>query len=258
MRFVEMMTLAEHGPDTFVGRGPEYPWGGLFGGQIVAQALRAAAHTVPAPFAVHSLHAYFIRKGDASSPIRLQVARDRDGRSFATRSVEARQASGAILTMQASFQQQGAVTGQVQTATPPDVPGPDGLARDSWTPMFERTLFPPAQGEASGWLRVPDLEDDPILAACALAYLSDDLCTDAVRSLQGETTGEGLEAWTGISLDHAIWFQGGPLSASGWQLHHMRTDGLLPPRGLAFGHIFDLHGGHRATVTQEVLLRPRG
>jgi acyl-CoA thioesterase-2 len=257
VRFSEMMALAEHGPDTFVAQGPEYPWGGLFGGQIVAQALRAAARTVAEGFAVHSLHAYFIRRGDASSPIRLQVARDRDGRSFATRSVEARQASGAILTMVASFQQQGAATAQVQTAAPPEVPGPDGLDRDGWSPMFERTLFPARHGAVAAWLRVPDVEDDPVLAACALAYLSDDLCTDAVRSLQGETAGDGADAWTGISLDHAIWFQGGPLRAAGWQLHHFRTDGLLPPRGLSFGHIFDAEGHHRATVTQEVLLRPR-
>ena len=102
----------------------------------------------------------------------------------------------------------------------------------------------------------PDIADDPVLAACAIAYLSDDLCTDAVRSLQGATTGDGADAWTGISLDHAIWFQG-PLIASGWQLHHFWADGLLPPRALAFGHIFDDGGSHRATVTQEVLLRRR-
>jgi acyl-CoA thioesterase-2 len=256
VRFTEMMDLAEHGPDTYVARGPEYPWGGLYGGQIVAQGLRAAARTVPADFAVHSLHAYFIRRGDATSPIRFQVGRDRDGRSFATRSVEARQDAGALLTMVASFQR-GAATEQVQTAEPPDAPGPDGLERDGWTPMFERSFLPAGTGMASAWLRVPDLDDDPVLAACALAYLSDDLCTDAVRSQQGAHMGDGAHAWSGISLDHAIWFQGGPLEASGWQLHHFRTDGLLPPRGLAFGHVFDIDGNHRATVTQEVLLRPR-
>ena len=74
-----MMELAEHGPDTYVAAWPEYPWGGLYGGQIVAQALRAAARTVTDDFAVHSLHAYFIRRGDATSPIRLQVDRSATG-----------------------------------------------------------------------------------------------------------------------------------------------------------------------------------
>src|SRR5579871_5943865 len=78
--FVTMMTLEAHGPDTFVGTGPSYPWGGLYGGQIVAQALRAAALTVESRFRVHSLHAYFIRRGDADEPIRFEVDRLRNGR----------------------------------------------------------------------------------------------------------------------------------------------------------------------------------
>src|SRR5262249_19541806 len=104
MDFMAMMELDPRGPDAFVGVGPEYPWGGLYGGQIVAQALRAADMTVEERFAVHSLHAYFIRAGDASEPIRFEVDRLRNGRSFVTRSVVARQSIGAILVMAASFQ----------------------------------------------------------------------------------------------------------------------------------------------------------
>src|SRR4051794_41191553 len=100
----ELFTLASHGPDTYVGAGPQYPWGGLYGGQIVAQALRAAAATVDPLFRVHSLHAYFIRRGDADEPIRFEVDRLRNGRSFATRHVVARQATGAILPLPAPFQ----------------------------------------------------------------------------------------------------------------------------------------------------------
>ena len=59
-----MFELQCHGADTYVGEGPEYPWGGLYGGQIVAQALRAAAATVPNELSPHSLRAYFIRRGD--------------------------------------------------------------------------------------------------------------------------------------------------------------------------------------------------
>ena len=50
--FLAMMQLEPHGPDVWVGSGPRYPWGGLYGGQIVAQALRAAAHTVDPQFRV--------------------------------------------------------------------------------------------------------------------------------------------------------------------------------------------------------------
>ena len=97
MDFSTMMNLESHGPDTFVGIGPQYPWGGLYGGQIVAQALQAATQTVDPQFWVNSIHAYFIRRGDAREPIRFEVNRVRDGRSFVTRQVIARQAVGAIL-----------------------------------------------------------------------------------------------------------------------------------------------------------------
>jgi acyl-CoA thioesterase II len=80
--FVTMMALEPHGTDVWVGAGPRYPWGGLYGGQIVAQALRAATFSVDAAYRVHSLHAYFIRSGDHSEPIRFEVDRVRNGRSF--------------------------------------------------------------------------------------------------------------------------------------------------------------------------------
>ena len=80
-----MFDLALHGPDTYVGVGPRYPWGGLYGGQIVAQALRAASATVDEDKVVHSLRAYYIRRGDHTEPVRYEVDRIRNGRSFATR-----------------------------------------------------------------------------------------------------------------------------------------------------------------------------
>lgn len=99
-----ILELADHGPDVYVGIGPQYPWGGLYGGQIVAQALMAASSTVSDELPVHSLRAYFIRRGDHDEPVRYEVDRIRDGRSFVTRRVVARQAVGAILNLEASFQ----------------------------------------------------------------------------------------------------------------------------------------------------------
>ena len=64
----------------------------------------AAAHTVSDEMPVHSLRAYFIRRGDHDEPVRHEVDRIRDGRSFTTRRVVARQAVGAILNLEASFQ----------------------------------------------------------------------------------------------------------------------------------------------------------
>src|SRR5262245_35298357 len=184
MDFATMMTLEQHGPDTYVGTGPSYPWGGLYGGQIVAQALRAAAATVDDGFAVHSLHAYFIRTGDSSQPIRFEVDRLRNGRSFCTRQVVARQPVGAILGMSVSYQVPEEAP-EVQTAVMPEVPGPDDVLTETWSPVFDRRFVPTAEpGKARAWLRMSSpIGDDQDLHACGLAYQSDDMPTDAVIGL---------------------------------------------------------------------------
>jgi acyl-CoA thioesterase-2 len=260
MDFATMMNLESHGPDTFVGIGPQYPWGGLYGGQIVAQALRAATLTVEPQFRVHSLHAYFIRRGDHQEPIRFEVDRIRNGRSFVTRSVIARQSIGAILNMSASFQVDEPAP-DMQIAVPPRVPQPSELGKQSWMSMFERCFAPRGEGKgrAVGWLRMLDaIADDPALHACALAYMSDDLPTDAVVALlypdrmPGEWDGPHT-FWT-ASLDHAIWFHR-PVRADDWQLQDFTCHGLISSRGLSVGHVFDTSGVHLATISQEVLLR---
>ena len=72
MDITDVLRLEPHGPDTWVGTGPQYEWGGLYGGQIVAQALRAAAASVAEGFVPHSVRAYFIRAGDHSTPAALR------------------------------------------------------------------------------------------------------------------------------------------------------------------------------------------
>jgi acyl-CoA thioesterase-2 len=257
MDFATMMTLEPHGPDTFVARGPRYPWGGLYGGQIVAQALRAAAATVEAQYRVHSLHAYFIRRGDHEEPIRFEVDRIRNGRSFVTRSVVARQAIGAILNMSASFQVDEPAP-DLQTAEPPAAPRPDDLRPNEWMQLFERRFASNTGARTVAWLRMLDpIGEDPVLHACALAYMSDDLPTDAVVALQypDRTFGEWGEVpfWT-ASLDHAIWFHR-PVRADAWQLQEFTCHGVISSRGLSVGHVFDETGIHLATISQEVLLR---
>ena len=261
--FADMMDLAGHGPDTYLGRGPRYPWGGLYGGQIVAQALRAAAATVDPGWRVHSLHAYFLRPGDHEAPVRYEVDRLRSGRSFVARAVTARQES-VILHLSASFQLErhgsvgGAATGDAGApgAPPAGTPPADALPDDSWTPMLARRALPAEPGRAAAWLRVEGLpDDDPVLAACAVAYLSDDLPCEAVASAHGGGAPADDVEWYGTSLDHAIWYQ--QPAGAGWQHHDVRTDGLRPPRGLAVGRVLDASGAHLATVTQEVLVRSR-
>jgi acyl-CoA thioesterase II len=259
VHFADLMTLEPHGPDTYVGTGPSYPWGGLYGGQIVAQALRAACHTVDPGFRVHSLHAYFIRSGDASEPIRFEIDRLRNGRSFCTRLVVARQAIGAILNLSVSFQVDEAAP-DTQVVVLRDLPPADDLESTSWSRLFDRRFVTRTEpGRATGWLRVTEeLGDDPVLHACALAYLSDDLPGDTVVSLHPNRPAPGAVDFPFFlaSLDHAIWFHR-PLRADGWHVHDFTCHGVLSSRGLAVGSVFTPDGTHVASIAQEVLLRER-
>ena len=108
----------------FRGRSPQVGWQRVFGGQVIGQALVAAARTVTGR-AAHSLHAYFMRPGDPSVPIIYEVDRIRDGRSFTTRRVVAIQHGEAIFSMSASFQVEE--EGLDHQATMPDVPPPDDM-----------------------------------------------------------------------------------------------------------------------------------
>ena len=267
MNLTDILHLSPHGADTFVASGPRYPWGGLYGGQIVARALQAATETVDPGFVAHSLRAYFIRRGDHTEPVRYEVDRIRNGRSFCTRRVVARQSVGAILNLEASYHAPEPAADIETVAIPPGVPGPDELEQTSWTPVFERCFVPPdrldlegraGSGRAAAWLRVTEpLGDAPEVHQGGLAYLSDDLPTDAVVRAHpvGREPKEVIDASLFVaSLDHAIWFHR-PFRADRWNLYDFTCQTFVGGRGLSTGHVFDASGTHVATVAQEVLLR---
>jgi acyl-CoA thioesterase-2 len=268
MNLREILDLAPHGPDTFVGAGPHYPWGGLYGGQIVAQALQAATGTVDPRFVVHSLRAYFIRRGDHSETVRYEVDRIRNGRSFCTRRVVARQSVGAILNLEASYHAPEEAADIETVSIPPDVPAPDELLQESWSPAFERAFVPADRldlasrsgaGRAVAWMRVADeiAPDELALHQGGLAYLSDDLPTDAVvraHPMGLEPRDVVERVMFSASLDHAIWFHR-PLRVDAWHLYDFTCQTYVGGRGLATGHVFDESGVHVATIAQEVLLR---
>jgi len=100
----------------------------VFGGQVLAQALIAAGRTVTDRLP-HSLHAYFLRPGDPTLPILYAVERIRDGKSFATRRVVARQHDEPIFIVSVSFHQDE--EGLIHQLPMPDVPAPDRLPSDT-------------------------------------------------------------------------------------------------------------------------------
>ena len=268
-----MFELSPHGPDVHVGIGPQYPWGGLYGGQIVAQALRAATMSVDDGLEPHSIRAYFIRRGDASEPVRYEVDRIRNGRSFATRRVVARQAVGAILNAESSFQRPEASV-ELQTVEMPDVPPPDVLEQESWSPAFERAMVPPDRvvdsrrdgaGRAVAWMKVTEPIGDPadaeaqLLHRCWLAFVSDDLPTDAVHrthpmSKRSERDGDGEHMFAAEPRSHRVV----PPRSGGRRVASPRL--LVSPlrrRPWARPRARLLAGRRacRATVAQEVLMR---
>jgi acyl-CoA thioesterase II len=262
-----ILDLTPHGPDVFVGTGPQYPWGGLYGGQIVAQALQAATATVDDRYQAHSLRAFFIRRGDHDEPVRYEVDRLRNGRSFCTRRVVARQAIGAILNLEASFQVPEDGPDIETVSLPPGLPDPDSLPDTSWTSLMSRAFVPTdaldpdgrsGRGRVAAWLRAREsLDGRPELFAGGLAYLSDDLPTDAVvraHPIGAESIEVIQEVMFSASLDHTIWFHR-PVRPDRWHLHDFTCQTYVGGRGLSIGHIFDQGGAHVATVAQEVLLR---
>lgn len=262
--FAAMMELEAHGPDTYVGTGPTYPWEGLYGGQIVAQALRSAELTIKPGHVPHSLHAYFLRLGDAEEPVRFEVERLRDGRTFVARQVVARQSTGAILNMSASFQASGASTMDIQIARPPAVGGPEQAKDVSWSPLFELRLVQGTQGGGPGGVEVPhsacswfkwaeDLGERQTTHAAALAYASDSGPAWIAQSLHAALSSPA-EPWRPVSLDHAIWFHR-PFRCDEWLLLEASTGSLYDSRGLTQGRVFSRDGALVASVTQEAFLR---
>jgi len=247
--------LEPHGPDTYVGESPRYEWGRIYGGLVVAQALWAATQTVDPRYAIHSLHAYFILGGDLDEPVRYEVDRVRNGRSFTTRRVSARQSGGAILTLACSFQVDEPGPETQPNVSPPDVPSPESL-EPVWDAglLMAEVKVPEAPPRSCIWAKFATrLDDDPRLQACALAYVTDMNAMGAVHASHPQGRLEH-EQYMGASLDHAVWFHR-PVRADDWLLVDMLGHGMLRTRGLATGMVFDRHGTQAATVAQEGLLR---
>lgn len=249
----------------------------VFGGQVLGQALSAAQHTVEARV-VHSLHAYFLRRGDMKAPIIYEVDRARDGGSFSNRRVVAIQHGRPIFNFAASFQEPE--PGLDHQAEMPQVPGPDGLKDFSdiepallqkipdkmrryltdkrpfeFRPVEPVDLLEPERRppQKHVWIRTVDrLPDDPELHRSLLAYVSD------YELLGTSTLPHGLPFGRGkvimASLDHALWFHR-DVRIDDWLLYSMDSPNTSGARGLARGQLFTRGGELIASTAQEGLVR---
>ncbi|KAI0848136.1 Thioesterase/thiol ester dehydrase-isomerase [Daldinia vernicosa] len=197
---LELTELSIIGPDLFTNtRELWHPPGarGIYGGAVIAQTLAAAQRTVPPNFVVHSYHCFFVLAGDSSVPILYHVERVREGRSFCTRTVQARQRGHAIFTVTCSFVREGSggeesvshavpVPAEALAQTPPDdYQDPPFLRRAGDDPFQSFRCKAPGDGDESSsptakrvwqWVRARGkISEKGGLRAhlSALAYVSD-------------------------------------------------------------------------------------
>jgi len=250
----EILTLERIEDDLFrtvvVSREPA----GLFGGQVAAQALRAAAETVPAGRHPHSLHGYFLSRGDASRRVLLTVNRDRDGGSFSNRRVIAVQNGTVIFNMAASFQG-GEEGSDYQAAGLPDVEQPEDLPDDErWHRRHGVEVRLPAQPQPGQpapsrvWIRSRHKLTTEITQVCALAYVSD--MFTGLAAMPGVVIGGPL-----TSIDHSVWFYR-KATLDDWMLMDLRPESVAGGRAVYTGRIFTRAGVLAAGVAQETLFRP--
>jgi acyl-CoA thioesterase-2 len=249
----------------------------VYGGQVAAQALVAAVRTVPPEFTVHSLHSYFLLGGDYSVPIVYDVERPRDGRSFVTRRVVARQHGRPIYYQSLNFQRPE--DGWEHQDAMPAVGAPedgfdlvdvmkqggnaeaDALAKE-WGSLDVRWLGNTRYGlepdgghvsQARMWIRLREgLPDDPSVHTAAFTYASDVSLLGSTLAAHGGNPAKTQMA----SLDHTIWFHR-PFRADEWWLYDQWSPSAQGARGLAFGKVYTQDGTLVATVAQEGLIRPR-
>lgn len=231
--------------------------GRLFGGLIAAQALAAAGATVQDGRLPQSLHAYFIKGGRVGVDVDYTVETTRDGRSFDTRRITAGQNGVPIFEMLASFHQpeptldwQRPASFRVPLAQATTTVRPP----EDWADQFEVRVGADVQTDwplQPFWFRSRErIEDDALLQACALTFVSDLGMVSTGRPPGHLAPGPGGAA----SLDHALWLHR-PFDLNEWHCYDAIGVSHSDARGLAFGSIHDHTGNLVASVAQESLWR---
>ena len=276
---IQLLTLERINDSTFVGQNYQAPWGRVFGGQVLGQSLHAAYQTVSDDRLAHSMHGYFILGGDLSIPITYEVDCLRDGRSFTTRRVVAKQNGKAIFNMAASFQvKEDGVEHQI---TMPNLITPKKLMNsleqieemektdpDSYNliklthpkvfefkPVERLTALLAKNGPPFNhmWMRSTEkVKADLPLQQQLLAYASDYNILTTASLPHREELRKGKTFYA--SIDHAIWFHRS-FKIDEWLLYTMDSPSACNSRGFSRGSIFDRNGVLVASVAQEGLMR---
>jgi acyl-CoA thioesterase-2 len=266
-----LLDLRESGAGRFLGTQPDTPNHHIVGGQIAAQALMAAARTAP-DRPPHSLHVYFLRRGDAREPVEFEVTSLHDGGTFSARRVSASQSGELLLEGLASFTagvENIDYQDHMPPAAPPDMLLPVEQQLSPYAAEFggfwvNRRAFdtryvdpPPRLALDQGgsrlsvsriWLRADGVvPQDPVVNGCVVAYLS------ALTLLESAMTRMGkAPVGTGVSalLDHTTWFHR-PADFSDWLLFDQRSPSGVAGRALVTGTMYNRNGDLVCTASQE-------
>jgi acyl-CoA thioesterase-2 len=274
---VDLLDLEEIEIGLFRARQPDTQLQRVFGGQVLAQALVAAARTVMVTRVLHSLHAYFLLPGRTDIPLVYDVELVRDGGSFSSRRVVARQGGKVIFYLSSSFHEVESGFEHLDPV-PEGVPGPDECPRlgevlakisgrsaalweREWGVLDVRYVGDSRPGgtladsahpaRARVWVRVEGaLPDDRRMHQAALAYASDLTLLSATTVPHNVLIGLNVQA---ASLDHAMWFHR-PFRADDWLLYDQISPSASAGLGLSTGRLFQ-HATLVADVAQEGLIR---
>ena len=262
--------------DIFTGPSQWMPLGRVFGGQVLAQSIVAAMHTVPEDRQIHSMHGYFLRPGDVQHPITFSVDRIHDGRSFSTRRTQAFQHGEPILSLIASFQTHDEGV-EHQVEMPDDLPDPETLPSTAdvlghldhdvaryWSserafdvrhipsPVYLRVDGERVPRQAVWMKAFGRLPDDPKMHRAARPEPTAHTHHDP--GLRGHGVAWGTPGLKVASLDHAMWWHR-DARADEWLLYVQESPSASGGRGLSLGRIYTRDGVLVASVAQEGMVR---
>lgn len=276
---LDVLELTRVDDDTYVGASLPQPGGRVFGGQVLAQSLLAAARTVATDRLPHSVHGYFLRPGDVDQPITFTVERLRDGRSFSARRTHALQGGEPILVMTTSFQADQ--PGLDHSRPPPSTTPPEQVrsALDVlgavehplakfWTQTnafdlrhVEESIYLSPAATATDRQRVWMQARGPVPGAqvlhrALLAYACDQVMLEPL--LRRHALHWATPELSVASLDHAMWFHR-PVRVDQWLLYVQDAPSAQGGRGLSTARVYARDGTLVASVAQEGMIRvPEG
>jgi len=278
LKILRLDKLSEH---SFKGMNETVGTPTVFGGQVLAQSINAAYNTITNGRVLHSLHSYFLEPGDLNLPITFDVSVMRDGGSFSTRRVTAKQDDTVIFILAASFHKEE-VGYEHQVVMKTDIKQPEELL--SWNDMLdqfgdflpepvkvflkvprpidfkptkivnplEKKDLPPF---SDVWFKFKCAKEELSLAEKQqmLTYVSDYNILTTALNIHASKAHFGNTQMA--SLDHSMWFFR-DFDIDDWLLFSIDVPSTHGARGFSRGNIYTREGKLVASVAQEGLMRP--